>query len=103
MVGPLKPSEFPNYYAVKITFKKGKNNDDYDFLLSKDDKTLIKLTKLDLTKDPNVEIMKKIDLKDRPTRGNKDAKVVLVNFDDFECPFCSRMHQTLFPDRKSVV
>jgi protein-disulfide isomerase len=21
----------------------------------------------------------------------------MVNFDDFECPFCSRMHQTLFP------
>jgi protein-disulfide isomerase len=24
--------------------------------------------------------------------------VVAVNFDDFECPFCSRMHQTLFPE-----
>ena len=21
-----------------------------------------------------------------------------VNFDDFECPYCSRMHQTLFPE-----
>src|SRR5262249_58973064 len=60
--------------------------------------TLIKLTKLDLTKDPNAEVMKKMDVKSRPTRGNKDAKVVLVNYDDFECPFCSRMHQTLFPE-----
>jgi protein-disulfide isomerase len=41
--------------------------------------------------------MKKIDLSARPTRGNKDAKVVAVNYDDFECPYCSRMHQTLFP------
>lgn len=97
-VGPLTPSEFPNYDALKITFKKGKTNDDYDFLLSKDGKTLIKLTKLDLTKDPNVEIMKKINLKGRPTRGNKDAKVVVVNYDDFQCAFCSRMHQTLFPE-----
>jgi protein-disulfide isomerase len=24
--------------------------------------------------------------------------VVVVNFDDFECPFCSRLHQTLFPE-----
>jgi protein-disulfide isomerase len=56
-----------------------------------------KLTKLDLTKDPNAEVMKKMDVKGRPTRGNKDAKVVIVNYDDFECPFCSRMHQTLFP------
>ena len=96
-VGPLKPSDFQNYDAVKLTFTKGARKDDYDFLLSKDGKTLVKLTKMDLTKDPNTELMKKLDVKGRPTRGNKDAKVVVVNYDDFQCPFCSRMHQTLFP------
>jgi protein-disulfide isomerase len=96
-IGPVKPSEFNNYDSVRLTFNKGTRKDEYDFLLSKDSKTLIKLTKLDLTKDPNAEVMKKMDVKGRPTRGNKDAKVVLVNYDDFECPFCSRMHQTLFP------
>jgi protein-disulfide isomerase len=96
-IGPIKPSEFNNYDSVKLTFNKGTRKDEYDFLLSKDAKTLIKLTKLDLTKNPNAEVMKKMDVKGRPTRGNKDAKVVVVNYDDFECPFCSRMHQTLFP------
>ncbi len=96
-IGPLRPSEFPNYDAVKLTFNKGNRKDEYDFLLSKDGKTLVKMTKLDLTKDPNAEAMKKMDVRGRPTRGNKDAKVVVVNYDDFECPFCSRMHQTLFP------
>jgi len=96
-IGPARPSEFPNYDTIKLTFNKGNRKDEYDFLLSKDGKTLVKLTKLDLTKDPNAEIMKKIDVNGRPTRGNKDAKVVVVNYDDFECPFCSRMHQTLFP------
>jgi len=42
--------------------------------------------------------MQKLDVKGRPTRGNKDAKVVVVNYDDFQCPFCSRMHSTLFPE-----
>lgn len=96
-IGPIHPSDFNNYDAVKLTFNRGTRKDEYDFLLSKDAKTLIKLTKLDLTKDPNAEVMKKMDVKGRPTRGNKDAKVVVVNYDDFECPFCSRMHQTLFP------
>jgi protein-disulfide isomerase len=96
-IGPVHPSDFNNYDAVKLTFNRGTRKDEYDFLLSKDSKTLIKLTKLDLTKDPNAEVMKKMDVKGRPTRGNKDAKVVVVNYDDFECPFCSRMHQTLFP------
>ena len=96
-IGPIHPSEFNNYDAVKLTFNKGTRKDEYDFLLSKDNKTLVKMTKLDLTKDPNAEIMKKMDVTNRPTRGNKQAKVVVVNYDDFQCPFCSRMHQTLFP------
>jgi len=97
-VGPLKPSEFPNYDALTITIDGGEKPSDYDFLLSKDNKTLLRVTKLDLTKDPYAEVVKKIDVAGRPVRGNKDAKVTVVNYDDFQCPFCSRMHQTLFPD-----
>ena len=97
-VGPLRPSDFANYDALTISMEGGEKKQTYEFLLSKDGKTLVRMTKLDLTKDPYVEAMKKIDLSGRPTRGSKDAKVVVVNFDDFECPFCSRMHQTLFPE-----
>lgn len=97
-VGTLRPSDFTGYDALTITMEGGEKKQTYDFLLSKDGKTLARMTKLDLTKDPYVEAMKKIDLNGRPTRGSKDAKVVVVNFDDFECPFCSRMHQTLFPE-----
>ena len=97
-VGPRKASEFPNYDTVTVTFDSGEKKHDYEFLLSKDDKTLIRMTRLDLTKDPFAEVMQKIDVHGRPVRGNKDAKVVAVNYDDFECPFCSRMHQTLFPE-----
>ncbi len=98
ILGPTKPSEFPNYDAVAITFDGGEKKQAYDFLLAKDGKTLLPLTKLDLTKDPYAEVVKKIDLSGRPTRGNRKAKVALVNYDDFECPFCTRMHQTLFPE-----
>ncbi len=97
-VGTLRPSDFTGYDALTISMEGGEKKQTYDFLLSKDGKTLARMTKLDLTKDPYVEAMKKIDLNGRPTRGSKDAKVVVVNFDDFECPFCSRMHQTLFPE-----
>jgi protein-disulfide isomerase len=96
-LGPLKPSEFPNYDALVITLKDGRRTQDVNFLLSKDGNTLIRITKLDLSKDPYAEVMKKIDTTGRPTRGNKNAKVVVVNYDDFECPYCSHMHATLFP------
>ena len=97
-VSPRRPSEFPNYDSVTVTFNSGEKKHDYEFLLSKDDKTLIRMTRLDLSKDPYAEVMRKIDAKNRPVRGNKDAKVMVVNYDDFECPFCSQMHQTLFPE-----
>lgn len=28
-------------------------------------------------------------------RGNPDAKIAIVEFSDFECPFCARLHPTL--------
>ncbi len=99
ILGPVKPSpEFPNYDTLTITFDGGTKKQTYDFLLAKDGKTLLRMTKLDLSRDPYAEVMKKIDVGGRPTRGNAKAKVVAINYDDFECPFCSRMHQTLFPD-----
>lgn len=30
-----------------------------------------------------------------PTRGGKTAKVVIVEFADFECPYCARAHETV--------
>jgi len=97
IVGMLRSSEFPNYDALTVSFASRTKKQDFEFLLSRDHKTLLRMSKFDLTSDPYVEIMKKIDVSGRPTRGNKDAKVTVVNYDDFECPFCSGMHTTLFP------
>jgi protein-disulfide isomerase len=69
-----------------------------DFFLSQDGKTLAKITKMDLTKDIFAERMSKIDVNGRPIRGNPNAKVTLVNYDDLQCPFCSRMHVTLMQE-----
>jgi len=99
-VGAITPStEMPGYDSVSVNIDGGDGKQkDYKFLISADRATMLRVTKFDLTKDPFVELMSKIDVKDRPTRGAKSAKVVAVNFDDFECPYCSRMHQTLFPE-----
>ena len=89
------PSDFGNYELLPVTMSRGGKTQHAEFLLSKDDKTLIRFTKIDLTKDLYAETMGKIDLANRPVRGNPDAKVTIVNFDDFQCPFCARMHNTL--------
>ncbi len=97
-LGPLHSSEFADFDALTVTFSSSNKKQEFDFLLSHDHKTLMRVTKMDLSSDPYADTMKKIDLAGRPVRGNKDAKVKVVNYDDFECPFCSRLHNTLFPE-----
>jgi protein-disulfide isomerase len=98
-VGAITPNpDMPGYDAVAVTIDGGDGKQkDYRFLISKDRATMLRVTKFDLTKDPFADLMSKIDVNGRPSRGSRIAKVVVVDYDDFECPFCSRMHETLFP------
>jgi protein-disulfide isomerase len=98
-VGAITPSnDMPGYDAVSVNIDSGGKPKDYKFLISKDRNTMLRVTKFDLTKDPYADLMSKIDITGRPSRGAKSAKVVVVNYDDFECPYCAQMHATLFPE-----
>jgi protein-disulfide isomerase len=99
-VGAITPStEWPGYDTVSVNIDGGDGKaKDYQFLLSKNRGTMLRMTKFDLRKDAFAELMSKIDVNGRPTRGAKGAQVVVVNFDDFECPYCAAMHRTLFPE-----
>jgi protein-disulfide isomerase len=92
-IGPRSKSDFAGYDNVAITFQRGTNKSTITFLLSTDNKTLARLEKFDISKDP----ADAVSYANRPIRGNPEAKVVLVNFDDLECPYCSKMHSELFP------
>jgi protein-disulfide isomerase len=100
-VGALSTSpEFSDYESLVVTVDGGggTKRDDLTFLISKDRSSMKRMINFDLRKDPFAETMNKINTNGRPARGAKGAKVVVVSFDDFECPWCSRMHQTLFPE-----
>ena len=92
-LGAPTASEMSGYDKLVVTFKGGDHTSTHDFLISKDHKTLAHLETIDISQD----FMSKIDVKGRPVRGNPNAKVTIINYDDFQCPFCSRMHSTLFP------
>jgi protein-disulfide isomerase len=98
VVGPFSPSsEWPGYDAFTVTIGEEGRKQEYPFLLAKDKKSIVRVNRIELSADPYADVMKKIDVRGRPVRGAKQSKVVLVAYDDLQCPFCTMMHQTLFP------
>jgi protein-disulfide isomerase len=95
-VGDRRPSDFGGWDEVTVDVTDQGVPRNYTFLVSKDGKTLVHYSKFDLSVDPFQRNMSKIDLAGRPVRGNKDAKVTAVVYDDFQCPYCARMYETLF-------
>ena len=43
---------------------------------------------------------KKVSVDDDPVLGNKNAKVTLIDFSDYECPFCKRYFDETYPQIK---
>jgi protein-disulfide isomerase len=94
-IGPRTKSEVPGFDAISVTFStEGKTSKPVTFLLSTDGKTLAQFSKYDISKDPKLLVSGD----GRPARGGPaNAPVLIVGFDDLECPFCAKMHEQLFP------
>ena len=90
-VSQPRPSELNGYDAVTVTLISGEKRNPYEFFVSKDGKTLAQLNKLDVSQDP-------LDVAGRPSRGAADAKVTVIVWDDFQCPYCAIGYKTLFSD-----
>jgi protein-disulfide isomerase len=92
-LGQRSSSQISGFDTLPVTLSHGSTKKVVDFLISTDNKKLARLETFDLAKDPVFNI----DIAGRPIRGNPDAKVTVINFDDLECPYCARMHTSLFP------
>jgi len=94
-IGPRTKSEVPGFDAISVTFTAdGKTSKPVSFLLSTDGKTLAQFSKYDISKDPKLLV----NGDGRPGRGGPgNAPVLIVGFDDLECPYCAKMHAQLFP------
>jgi len=94
-VGSRTPSELAGYDTVEVTItNEGRTSHPIKFLLSKDGKTLAQFTKFDISANPR----DLISAEGRPSRGGPaSAPVLIVGFDDLECPYCARLHASIFP------
>lgn len=96
-IGAREKSDLVGFDTIPVTFSlpsEPSRSQTVNFLLSKDGNTLARLSRWDLGKDPATTL----PTEGRPVRGNSQAKVTIVNFDDLECPYCARMNAEFFPD-----
>jgi len=94
-IAPVQPSDVTGFHTINVTFTADdKTSHPVSFLISDDGKTIAQFIKYDISADPRTAVSDA----GRPSRGGPaSAPVVIVNFDDLECPYCARFHDSLFP------
>lgn len=96
-IGARTASTTPGFDNLEINFElpdHPEHSQTLNFLISTDNRTLERVSQWDIAGDA----ANLVPAGDRPLRGNPNAKVVIVNFDDLECPYCAKMHSELFPN-----
>jgi protein-disulfide isomerase len=95
-VGGVKDStNFKGSKEGTIVIGEGAAAKSQTFIASPDLKYVVFGDVTDTSIDPAKAVMGKMNLKDEPFKGPKDAKVVLVEYSDFQCPFCKRGYDTV--------
>ncbi len=97
-VSGLQDAEVPGWRKGNLEVSLGQQSQNVAFYVSRDGRYLFRGDAVDLAVDPLKQVMSKISLDNQPSRGPTDAKVTIVEYSDFQCPFCSRVYATLEND-----
>lgn len=84
-----------NYEQVKDSLKRELERQNKNSILQNLMQDLFKKYEVKFVLEEPIAPQIKIDLEDDPYWGPKDAKVVFVEFSDFECPYCKRMQPAI--------
>lgn len=83
-------SGVPSFLKMEVTFSKGENSQQDVLYISEDGRHYMLGGFKDLKSNPDQERLAKVDLRGSPVRGPKGAPVTIIQYTDFECPFCQR-------------
>lgn len=88
-------AKIPGAKTATLELSRGGQIQSVVVLMSPDGRYVVFGEVEDVSSDPFKAIAAKIDLKNAPTRGAKNAKVTIVEYSDFQCPYCARAHQVI--------
>ena len=97
-VTKVEDAEIPGWRKGNLQVSLAEQSKDIAFYVSRDGRYLFRGDAVDLSVDPLKQVMSNISLDGQPSRGPNDAKVVMVEYSDFECPYCARASSTLEDD-----
>ena len=90
-----EPAPMAGFKTVKVTGSYQKVSVDEIFYVSTDGQKIIRGEVYDVGQTPFAEQLKKIHTDIAPSLGEPGAKVTMVLFTDFECPFCKEEAKVL--------
>ncbi len=94
-LGALREAPVPGFYQVQVEVTAGEQTDAAIIYVSKDGHYLLRGDIQDMTADPLAAVRAQIQLRNSPSKGPTNARVVLVEYADFQCPTCRQLYQTL--------
>jgi protein-disulfide isomerase len=90
-LGPLQKTPLPGIYGRFVKVTNGNRSAVVTLFTNREETEAIIGTYLNLKSDPWERVdMSPVHLDDRPAIGPANAPVTVVEFADFECPFCAR-------------
>ena len=104
-VGEPVPTPIAGLRAVRVEIIAEGQSNDLTMFVSDDGRYLVQGELADMRADPFASIRAKMDLAHAPSRGPENAKVVVVEYADLQCPSCRRLSEILrgiYPDYPQV-